>query len=164
VHCRWCIQLSDTVSCHLFFSIVVEALGLTKSRNVIITVTRLVFLNTTGPSEAVHIARIQATAQLAIGYTIVSCVIPYLRPLMQSYESDDLGHGRADSSFKLSDRSLESEGSREMKMLDKGKAKVLNAGIGAELNDVSLLLGPGRPGLVRLKSAEAVERANRQVV
>ncbi|KAF3035425.1 hypothetical protein E8E12_003345 [Didymella heteroderae] len=138
--------------------------------NMAITLTRLVFLNTTGPTEAIHVARIQATAQLAVGYTIVSCVIPYLRPLMQSYESDDVVHGRAGSSFKLSDRSRESKcsrdlmGAKELQALNKGKAKDMSNGVGVESNDVSQLLGPARPGFVRLKSAEGVERTSRQVV
>lgn len=80
---------------------------------------------------------------------------------MQSYESDEVGHGRADASFKLSDRSRESKGSGSGEAgLGKGKAKA----VGLELNDVSRLLGPERPGFVRLKSAEAVERVSRQVV
>jgi hypothetical protein len=147
-----------------------NGVGLTRNRNMAITLTRLVFLSTTGPSEAIQIARIQATNQLAIGYTLVSCVIPYLRPLMQSYESDDGAHGRNEYSFKLSDRSRESKGSRdvmgarEIQVLDKGKAKDLDLGIDEELNDVSRLLEPERPGFVRLKSAEGVERASRQVV
>lgn len=151
--------------------VIVDRLAvLTESRNMATTLARLVFLNTTGPSEAIHTARIQATTQLAIGYTVVSCVIPYLRPLMQSYESDDGIHGRKDSSFKFSDRSRESKSSRdlisakELKVLDKGKAKDMGLGVGEELNDVSRLLGPERPGFVRLKSAEGVERAGRQVV
>lgn len=89
---------------------------------------------------------------------------------MQSYESDGAGHGRKDVTFNLSDRSRESKGSRdlvgagELHALDKGKAKVLGTSLGAELNDVSRFLGPERPGFVRLKSAEAVERASGQAV
>jgi len=55
-----------------------DGLGLTRNSNMAITLTRLVFLNTRNPTEAIHIARIQAISQLAIGYAIVSCVIPYL--------------------------------------------------------------------------------------
>lgn len=119
-----------------------------------ITLTRLVFISTTAPTDAIRVARLQATAQLAIGYTVVSCVVPYLRPLMQSYESEEVGHGRADASFQLSAR-LGSKGVGA----EKGKAR----SIGLELNDVSRLLGPERPGFVRLKSAN-VERASRQFV
>jgi hypothetical protein len=150
--------------------VVVNGLELTSNRNMAITLTRLVFLNTTSRSEAIHIARIQATSQLAIGYTIISCVIPYLRPLMQSYESEDSPHGRKEYSFKLSDRSRESKGSRdligarELQVLDRGKAKDLGLGVGEDVSDVGRLLEPERPGFVRLKSAEGVERTSRQVV
>jgi len=89
---------------------------------------------------------------------------------MQSYESDDGPHGRKEYSIKLSDRSRESKGSRdligarELQVLDKGKAKDLGLGVGEDLSDVGRLLDPERPRFVRLKSAEGVERASKQVV
>lgn len=89
---------------------------------------------------------------------------------MQSYESDGSTYGKKEYSFKLSDTSRESKSSRDLidtkdlKMLDKGKAKDMGLGVCGELNDVSRLLEPERPGLVHLKSTEGVERASRQVV
>ncbi|KAF1934393.1 uncharacterized protein M421DRAFT_521 [Didymella exigua CBS 183.55] len=108
--------------------------------NVALTLAHLLFLTLPAPTTAIHSSRIHAPTQLAISYTIVSCVIPYLRPLMQSYESDGTGHGGAAATFNLSDRSRDSKGSRDLmggrdlQTLDKGKAREVKSA-GAEVND-----------------------------
>ena len=115
---------------------------------------RLLFISTTANTSAIDIARIQATTQLSIGYTIVSCVIPYLRPLVQRYETDGTEYGQDDATFKLSDRSKESNSSGPGAgdvVEGKGKGKA----VGPELNDMGQLLGPG---LATLKSKEVVKR------
>jgi hypothetical protein len=55
-------------------------------------------------------SRIQSATQISISYTITSCVIPYLRPLMQAFENEDGTLSRSPThslqpSFSLSKRS-----------------------------------------------------------
>ncbi|KAL5375138.1 hypothetical protein DPSP01_011451 [Paraphaeosphaeria sporulosa] len=65
--------------------------------NVVLTILRLVFLNITLTPEksAYWKSRVACTTQMAIGWSIFSCVIPYLRPLVTAYERDGLSskHG-----------------------------------------------------------------------
>ena len=121
--------------------------------NIAITLTRLVFLQVSAQTSAIRIARIQAATQLGIAYTIVSCIFPYLRPLMQSYESDGTGHTSDEATFKLSDRSRGSKGSG---LGDVAEEKGTGKAMGMELSDVGKLLSPKRPGFVRLKSDDSV--------
>ena len=121
--------------------------------NIAIMLIRLTFVYVSAPTSAIHIARIQAATQLGIGYTIVSCVVPYLRPLMQSYESDRMGLGSEEATFKLSDRSRGSKGSGSDEI---GESKGKGRAMGMELNDVSRLLSPERPGFAMLKSKKNV--------
>lgn len=77
--------------------------------NAVFTIIRLVFLQETlTPTNSPYwAARVQSITQLAIGYTVTACVIPYLRPLMQAYENADGSLRRPSTvpSFKLSERS-----------------------------------------------------------
>jgi hypothetical protein len=76
----------------------------------VLTILRLVFLNMTlAPEKSAYWkSRIACTTQIAIGWTIFSCIIPYLRPLVTAYERDGLSfkHG---SSYKATSSS---QGSR----------------------------------------------------
>lgn len=122
------------------------------------------FIYTPASTSAIYIARIQATTQLAVGYTIVACVIPYLRPLMQSYEDDGVksGSGSGGATFVLSDRSRGSKGSGSGFGEVEGKEK--SKAFGLELNDVSRLLSPERPGFARLKSGDSIRTMGRNLV
>ena len=121
--------------------------------NIAITLTRLVFLHAAASTSAIQVARVQAATQIGVAYTIVSCVIPYLRPLMQSYENDGTDYGSDDATFKLSERSRGSKGSGSGEV---GESKGKGRAMGMELNDVSKLLEPERPGFARLKPREKV--------
>lgn len=126
--------------------------------NVAITLTRLIFLHTTAPTSAIYIARIQAATQLATGYTIVSCVIPYLRPLMQSYEEAGTTRGSVDANFKMSQRSRGSKGSGSCDEIGKGDVSgEMGKMAGIQLNDVSRLLTTERSAFTRLRSVEEGE-------
>ncbi|KAF2255633.1 hypothetical protein BU26DRAFT_557142 [Trematosphaeria pertusa] len=75
--------------------------------NIILTIIRLVFLSEpiVASTSDFWNARVSSVTQIAIGYTVTACVVPYLRPLVQAYEP---GIGRRQSrepSFKLSERS-----------------------------------------------------------
>lgn len=86
---------------------------------------------------------------------------------MQSYEDDGTGRGREDMTFQFSDGSRWSKGSKGSKgsgsefgsveVEGKGKGKAMDL----ELNDVGQLLGPERPGVVKLEDVEAVGRVMR---
>lgn len=125
--------------------------------NIALTLARLVFITTGAETDAIYIARLHAATQLAIGYTVVSCVIPYLRPLMQSYEADETGYGREEASFRFSERSTRGSDGSVGGGEAKGKGKEKEVG-GLELGDVGSLLAPVRPVLARLRSGEKVER------
>jgi hypothetical protein len=72
---------------------------------------------------------------------------------MQSYESDGMGYGSDDATFRLSDRSRGSKGPGSGEVEEgRGKGRVMRM----ELHDVSRLLGPERPALARLKPREKV--------
>ncbi|KAL1600820.1 hypothetical protein SLS60_007208 [Paraconiothyrium brasiliense] len=60
--------------------------------NIALTILRLVFLNMTLTPEnsAYWKSRVACTTQMAIGWTIFSCVIPYLRPIITAYERDGM--------------------------------------------------------------------------
>jgi hypothetical protein len=116
-------------------------------------------------TPAIYAARVHGSTQVAVGYTIVACVIPYLGPLMQSYEDDGRKFkGPEEPSFDLSERSRESKGSgfgsgarsaagagagAGNMVESKGKGKMM----GMELSDVSKLLGP-ETASTRVKSGE----------
>lgn len=122
--------------------------------NIAITVVRLVFICLNdAATPAAQIARVQGATQLAVGYTVVSCVIPYLRPLMQSFEDDGRGVGNK-ASFDLSERSKES-GSAEL-----GEGKGKGEARGLEFSDIGSLLAPERP----VTSREMVQRITDRVV
>ncbi|KAL5434617.1 hypothetical protein PMIN05_007697 [Paraphaeosphaeria minitans] len=65
--------------------------------NILLTILRLLFLNMslTPENSAYWKSRVACTTQIAIGWSIFSCVIPYLRPLITAYERDGLSskHG-----------------------------------------------------------------------
>ncbi|KAH7381575.1 hypothetical protein BKA66DRAFT_570710 [Pyrenochaeta sp. MPI-SDFR-AT-0127] len=75
--------------------------------NVGCTIVRLIFLHETliPATSAYWTARVQSITQIAVGYTVTACVIPYLRPLMQAYENPDGSLRRSSTvpSFKLSE-------------------------------------------------------------
>jgi hypothetical protein len=58
------------------------------SRNIALTIVRLLFLNETLTltNSAYWTSRVALTTQLAIGYTMTACIIPYLRPVIAAHE------------------------------------------------------------------------------
>ncbi|KAL6712603.1 hypothetical protein ACN47E_000480 [Coniothyrium glycines] len=90
----------------------VVAVFLCRLPNIACTVLRLVFLHKplTEVNSAYWMARVHVTTQLAIAYTITACVIPYLRPLMQAYESDGSRRGSATiPNFKMSQQMMQTQ-------------------------------------------------------
>lgn len=80
-----------------------------RTLNIVCTVLRLVFLNQvlTSQSASYWTARVQSVTQMSIAYSITACVIPYMRPLMQAFETRDgsLRRSSTEPSFRLSERS-----------------------------------------------------------
>ncbi|KAF2856492.1 hypothetical protein T440DRAFT_512523 [Plenodomus tracheiphilus IPT5] len=139
--------------------------------NIACTIIRLVFLHTTPTpkSSSFYTARLQTTTQLAIAYTITSCVVPYLRPLMQAHENSDgsLRRSSVNPSFKLSQGSSKesgnSRGKKYFKMSRASSAALGETGsrgvgermaVSATYEDVGRLLGPQRVELGRSRSEE----------
>ncbi|OAL57147.1 hypothetical protein IQ07DRAFT_29344 [Pyrenochaeta sp. DS3sAY3a] len=138
---------------HLRDKLVVIGAFACRAPNIAASITRLVFLaQPLTPANSAHwTSRVQATTQLAIGYTLTACVIPYLRPLMQAYEFPD-GSTRGSSSGKSGSRfSKGSKGSawsasKNASMnastagIYEGRATTQRMSMGPDLRDIGGLL------------------------
>ncbi|KAI8937658.1 hypothetical protein NX059_005362 [Plenodomus lindquistii] len=142
--------------------------------NVVCTILRLIYLDAplTPTTSSYYSARLYAVTQLAIAYTITSCVIPYLRPLIQAHENADgtLRRPSGKASYKLSQSSAVSGHSgrktsfrksraASAPMTDiesKGDAHHHRTAGSATYEDIGRLLQPVNPVVARSRSEEPV--------
>ncbi|KAF2470505.1 uncharacterized protein BDR25DRAFT_262441 [Lindgomyces ingoldianus] len=88
--------------------------------NIAFSLTRLVFLNRPFEPATSHLwdSRVVSATQLAIGYSIIASIIPYLKPFMMAYERPETsrashypsGRSGGSSNFKLSALTSKSSG------------------------------------------------------
>lgn len=137
--------------------------------NIACSLLRLFFLSQplSSTSSSYWAAHEQSVTQLSIAYTITTCVVPYLRPLMQAYEGQGgTPRGSKDPSFILSDRSSKGSVSsgrpqpRGLARIASAPGRSLNKATdeptfsAANMQDISRLLAPEKVASKRTWSAE----------
>jgi hypothetical protein len=92
--------------------LVVVGAFFSRAPNIALTIMRLVFLNDpiTLRDSDYWAARVVCTTEFAIGYTITSCMIPYLGPFMQPYEREPDQRLSTDRSYSKHSRGSSSTG------------------------------------------------------
>jgi hypothetical protein len=134
---------------HLRDKLVVTGAFACRAPNIGASITRLVFLaQPLTPANSAHwTSRVQGTTQLAIGYTLTACVIPYLRPLMQAYEFPDGSTWRSSTEKSGSKGSKSAKGSSKNASMNasiagiyEGRATTQRMSMGPDLRDIGGLL------------------------